>query len=368
MDARTICALLLISSGAGRAPDTARAKTPLERGSARYALLPLRNLSDDAQAPDALFARVRGELERRGASFVPQADLERELRSRRVRYTDSLSVADLRALSDATGADFVLAGTLIDYAPGLEPRVALALRALDTRTGARAGSSIVTLRGADFEGLLGLGRIDDERELSTLAIERLLSNFDEHALPHAVDPRPQLRERSSPPDGGWGFQSAEFDPRVVQRVAILPLGNRSRDLDAPAVFAELLGQAWYASSGIEVVEPGELRAALVSLRVRSMEFVDSALLAELGRRVGTRWFALGTVERFGEETPVGNLLFPEVEATIELFDVESGRVVATAGARRRGDRYQGLLGLGAVFNPLELAHRVAHELVAALGG
>ena len=41
----------------------------------------------------------------------------------------------------------------------------------------------------DFEGLLGLGRIDDERELSTLAIERLLSNFDEHALPHAHDLR-----------------------------------------------------------------------------------------------------------------------------------------------------------------------------------
>lgn len=368
MDARTICALLLISSGAGRAPDTARPKTPPERGSARYALLPLRNLSDDAEASDALFARVRGELERRGASFVPQADLERELRRRRVRYTDSLSAADLRALSDSTGADFVLAGTLIDYAPGAEPRVALALRALDTRSGARAGSSLVTLRGADFEGVLGLGRIDDANELSALAVERLLSSFDDVALPLAIAPRPQARERRSPPDGGWGFQSAGFDPRAVQRIAILPLGNRSRDIDAPAVFAEMLGEAWYSSSGVEIVEPGELRAALVSLRVRSMEFVDRELLAELGRRVGTRWFALGTVERFGEETPVGNLTFPEVEATVELFDVESARVVASAGARRRGDRYQGLLGLGAVLNPLELAHRVARELVASLGG
>ncbi|MCY3001831.1 MAG: hypothetical protein NTV21_08505 [Planctomycetota bacterium] len=312
----------------------ARPRTPPERGSARYALLPLRNLSDDAEASDALFARMRGELERRGASFVPQADLERQLRSRRIRYTDSLSAADLRALSDATGADFVLAGTLIDYAPGLEPRVALALRALDTRSGSRAGSSIVTLRGADFEGLLGLGRIENESELSALAVECLLSSFDEGALPHAIAPQPQLRERRPPPDGG----------------------------------SEMLGAAWYSSSGVEIVEPGELRAALVSLRVRSMEFVDRALLAELGRRVGTRWFALGTVERFGEEAPVGNQLFPEVEATVELFDVENARVVASAGARRRGDRYQGLLGLGAVNNPLELAHRVARELVAALGG
>lgn len=368
MDARTICALLLISSGAGRAPDMARPRNPLERGSARYALLPLRNLSDDATAPEALFARVRGELERRGASFVPELELERELRRGRIRYTDSIGVEQARKLADTTGAEYVLAGTLVDYMAGLEPRVTLALRVIDARSGARAGSSFVTLHGADFEGLLGLGRIEDENELSELAIERLLAGFSPEGMPLLELDRPELRERRSPPGGGWGFCAEEFDPREVTRLAILPLGNRSSDADASAVFSDMLGDAWFHSSGVSIVEPAELRAALVSMRVRSMEFVDRSLLAEVGRTLGTRWFALGTIERFGEVTFVGNQRFPEVEATLQILDSETGQVVAAAGVRRRGDFSQGLLGLGAVTNPHELALLVAREIVTALGG
>lgn len=364
MLARTICALLLMSSGAGRAPDA-----PEDGGrAARYALLPLRNLSDDAEASDALFARVRGELERRGASFVPEDALERELRRRRVRYTDSISTADARAIADATGAEFVLVGTLVDYAPGTEPRVTLALRVVDARSGSRAGSSFVSLRGADFEGLLGLGRIEEEDELADIAVSRLLARFSGSGTPQPSGPRPGLRGRRPPPEGGWGFQAEDFEPGAVDRIAVLPLSNRSQDADASAVFAEMLGDAWFAASGVEVVEPGELRAALVALRVRSMEFADRALLAEIGRIVGTRWFVVGTVERFGEPNQVGNQLFPEVEATLQILDADTGRVVAAAGVRRRGDLYQGLLGLGAVGDPHELAHRVARELVAALGG
>ncbi len=368
MDARTICALLLISSGAGRAPDTARPDTPPEHGSARYALLPLRNLSDDAQAPEALFARVRGELERRGATFVPQVELERELRRTRTRYTDSIAVAQARTLAESTGAEYVLAGTLVDYMPGNVPRVTLALRVIDARTGQRAGSSFVTLRGEDFEGLLGLGRIENESELSELAVEKLLAGFAADGTPLVELDRPQARERRSPPDGGWGFCAENFDPRELTRIAILPLGSRSSDPDASAVFADMLGDAWYHASGVSVVESAELRSALVSMRVRSMEFVDRELLAEVGRAVGTRWFALGTVERFGEVTFVGNQRFPEVEATLQILDVQSGQIVAAAGVRRRGDFSQSLLGLGAVSNPHQLACHVARELVTALGG
>lgn len=356
--------LLLAASGAGLAPVAA---APQEQG-ARFALLPLRNLSDDADAPYALFARVRGELELRGASFVPEGELEGELRRRRVRYTDSVSAADVRAIADATGAEYVLAGTLIDYEPGLLPRVSLALRAIDARTGQRSASSVVTLRGEDFEGLLGLGRIEDEAELVSVAIDELLADFGSGGAPVQPAPRPDLRERTGHPKGGWGFMVPDFDPAAVESVAVLPLNNRSMEGEGATVFAELLGDAWFGGTGVQVVEPGEVRAALVALKVRSMDFVDLQMLAELGRTVGTRWFALGSIERFGDEVIVGTLRYPEVEATIELLDVESGRIVAASGVRRRGDHYETVLGLGAVRNSIELAQRAAREIVAALGG
>lgn len=361
---RKLGSLFLALAGTGAAGG---APTSHSNG-VEYAMMPLRNLSDDPGAARRIGALIEAELAARGARFVDAEDLEARLLERRVRYTDSLSVRDARALAEALHVEYILAGTVIDFDDGPQPRVALTLRALRGSSGERAASSSVALRGADFEGLLGLGKIDESDELLGEALDALLAAFDESARPLEQAARPSERERSDPPDSGWGYMLEDFDPAAVERVAILPFDNRSSAPDATVAWSEFLGDAWFRSSGVQVVEPAEVRSALQRLRVRSMRFVDNRGLAQLGRELGTRYFALGSIERFGEESTVDNDHFPEVEATVRIIDVESGRIMAAAGVRCRGDHYQSLLGLGVIRDPLGLARQTAREIVAGLGG
>lgn len=355
-----LLSLLLLAPGAGPGPRAPEGP--------RYALIPARNLSAEPFAPAGLLDGLQRELEGRGASFSDPALVEETLRARRIRYTDSLSLPDLRAIGQATGARYALVTTVLDYATGSLPRVAFSLRALSTETGERALSSVVALRGEDFQGLLGLGRIEDVHVLADEALLRTLQAFDERGAPLAAPRSSAHRRRPQPPAGGYGFMLEDFDPSSLDRVAILPLQNRSGNPDAPAQFGEFLGDAWFRTRRVEVCEIANVRATLIAQKVRTMEYVDLRRLAEIGRATGVRFFLQGIVERYGDEVLVEEKRYPELEATIQLIDVEEGRIVAAAGLRRRGSDYETLLGLGAVHDPTELAIRAAREIVTALGG
>ena len=339
---------------------------PAGRG-AHYALLPLRNFTGDVSAPSAVVVRLRSELERRGAEFVPAEELEALLRERRIRYTDSMAAMDAQAIGAATGAQYVIAGALLDYMPGSDPRVAVALRALDTSSGRRVVSRVVSLRGADFEGLLGLGRIESIEPLLDEAAAILLDEFDDGGAPIRTASR-ERREHAAPPSGGHGFLADEFDPAAAGRLVVLPLEDRSGRSQASVYFAEFLGDAWFRSTGAQVVETSEVRRALISRKQRSMQVLDLANMADIGSALDVRYFVLGSIERWGNEVFADGELFPEVEVSLRLVDVTTGRMVGAAGVRRRGDHYQTVLGLGGVHDPLELARRTAAEIVAALGG
>lgn len=334
----------------------------------RYALIPPRNLSGVDSAPIEIFGRLARALEGRGATFVPAADIDQALRERRVRYTDSLCARDLAALAERTGASHTLLATIFDYAGGKEPRLSFSVRALDNSSGRRALSSAVALRGVDFEALLGLGRIEDVGLLADEAIRRALDDFDKHGAPRTDAAGRPAHARPDPPPGGFGFARADFDPRRVGRIAVLPFANRSGHSDATAQLSEFLGDAWFREGGVQVVEAADLREELIVRKVRSMQYLDMKLLSELGQGMGVRYFVLGSIDRWGDEVLVDDQRFPEVEATVQIVDTESARIVAAAAVTRRGSDYLTILGLGAVRDPAGLALRAAREIVTALGG
>lgn len=347
MRPRHVCAGLALagipalSLAAGRGPDTATAD------SVSYAVLPLRNLTADASGGRDLLDAIERELALRGARFVPDEALEAVLRPRRVRYTDSLCVADARAVGEATGARYALAGAVLDLARGSEPRVGLALRVIDLQSGERVQSAFVSLRGVDSRGLLGLGGIDDAQKLVEAATARIGETFGPEGGPQA--PPPRRRAQAS-----------------LDRIALLPFVNRSTRTDGGSTFAEILSHTWFQETGVSVVEASELRSALVQARIRSLQEMDRASLATIGKRLGVRWFVLGSVDRFGEEVQVRDQRYPEVEATVRVVEAETGLVVRSRHVRLRGDDGETLLRLGVERDALRLAADAARELVREL--
>lgn len=328
-----------------------------QRAGVRYAMLPLRNLSADATGAMEIGTRLREELGRRGASFVPADELDRVLVERRVRYTDSLAADDARAVRAATGASFGLAGVVFDFERGTEPRIAAALRVIDLSSGERVQSSFVAMRGQDARGLLGLGAIEDVNELEERALPSLLAAFGEHGGP-LVQPAvaAAARTRTRPAD----------DAPRVERVAVLPFINRSTRSDAGASFAEILAHEWFRGRGVQIVEASELRAALRRARIRTLQEMDAATMASIGELLGVRWFALGSVDRFGEETVVRDQRHPEIEVSMRVVDAHTGLVVASKSLRLRGDANETILRMGVEHDVLRLARQVARELVLAL--
>lgn len=331
-----------------------------------YGALPLRSLAGDPGAPAALLARLEAALSARGARFVPTDRLEALLKEHRIRYTDSVSAATADLIARETGADELVLGTLLAWEPGPTPRIALALRVIDTATGRRSLSKVVSLRGEDFAGLLHLGAIDDVELLADEVMARVLDGFDERGRPLPVVPRPDTD--TGPGGADVRFLADGFHLADVDRVAVLPLANRSGRQEAGLLYSEILGHAWFTVAGIDVVERSELMEALVATQVRSVDALDLEVLAKVGRLLGTRWFALGSIDRFAEDVRVERDVLPALEASIRLVDVQTGRTVAATALHRRGDDYHRLLGLGTVRDGITLVARSATEIVANLGG
>jgi len=337
------------------------AKAP--QAHARYAELPLRNLSGDHDAGEAVTGRLRAALRARGAEFVEPGVVEALLQSHRIRYTDSLSVAEARMLEAETGAQHLIAGVMLEFVRGSKPRIAVGLRVLGADSGVREQSAVVSLRGEDSRAWLGLGAIEDADVLADTVVARLLEIF----LPDgSVKPEPSHARRT--PDAGdeEGPRRERLLGQNACRLAVMPFVNRSTRAEAGVQFGEILSNEWFHERGVEVVEASELRAAMVTEKIRYMHDLDLKALAAIARTAGVRYFALGSVESYGEEEQVVDARFPVVEATVRLLDAQTGLVVASAAVRTRGDDHRQPLGFGLVQDPIALAQQAARKLVRTL--
>jgi TolB-like protein len=344
--------------------DVSAASTPRQtRAGTLYAAFPPRNLTPEAGVGRQLLEGVQASLSARGAGFVPVEDLEVILRSRRIRYTDSVSVEAAKAIGESTGADHILLASVMVWDLHPAPRIAVVLRVIDTRTGLRVQSAAASLLGEDFEGLLGLGAIETTQELEREVLARVLDVFDADGSPLAWSASEDV---DAPSDALSFYVRPGFDPSALERVAVMPLSNRSNDPAAGLRFSDLLTHEWFRSAGVDVVERSELLAAMYRERVRSVGTVDLDTLARIGRSVGTRYFVMGSVERYGDEVWVNQEFFPLVEATARVVDVDSGQTVVAAAVQRRGDHYHRGFGLGMVRDPTSLALKTARELIALL--
>jgi TolB-like protein len=368
---RTAAALLaLLLTGCESAPTpvatapapTIAAEPPL------YAALPFRNLTSQDDAPALLLSRLESLLAARGARFAPAGEVERSLRRNRVRYTDSVSVDAAQRIAADTGAHWLLIGSVLAWESQPDPRITTLLRVVDVRDGRRATSRLVTLTGTDFEGLLGLGAITDVEELADEVAIRLTDVFGVDGAPLFPRADREGLVDEMPYDVFTRFIAADFDLSAVERVAVLPLGNRADRPDAGLLFADLLAHQWFTSIGMDVVERSELMSLLVRKELRSIQQLDLEMLRSVGDTLGARYVISGSIDRLGAEVWVGGVPQIEVEAVVWVLDVHSGNVVAAAGLRRRSDHYHRGLGLGIVRDPVKLADRTAHELVAVVGG
>ena len=160
------------------------------------------------------------------------------------------------------------------------------------------------------------------------------------------------------------FTNTDFNFGFVERVAIVPLENLSQDNQAGVRATRLLATQLLSTGAVDVVEPGEVTAALNRLSGASLTPSTEQLVA-LGKALNVQAIILGTVAQSNSALS-GRVSVPVVTIDLHMVEVETGAPVWAATQSQRGSS-AGARFLGTSGEPLaETTRRCTKELVARL--
>ncbi len=145
------------------------------------------------------------------------------------------------------------------------------------------------------------------------------------------------------------FTNPKFNFAFVQRVAVLPFDNLSSDRQAGERATRLTITELLATGAADVVEPGEVQAALMQVIgtnvVRGVSPSTEQVIA-LGKALKVQALLLGSVSQ-SENLHSGAVPIPVVTIDMHLVEAETGATVwATTQSTKGGSFSARVLGTG----------------------
>lgn len=160
------------------------------------------------------------------------------------------------------------------------------------------------------------------------------------------------------------FTNPQFDFGFVEKVAVLPLENLSKDNQSGERATRLLITELLASGSVEVVEPGELRAAMQRLKVDRTTPTTEQIVA-LGKELQVQAVLTGSVAE-SDTLRSGSVLVPVVTLDLHMVETESGQTVWAATHTERGSGAGAAL-LGTSAEPIsKTTRRCVRRAIATL--
>lgn len=159
--------------------------------------------------------------------------------------------------------------------------------------------------------------------------------------------------------------SAASPAAVRTTLAMLPLENLSGRPENGDRYSRLVWTTLGESGRYQLVDPGEVNAAMVDLRIRSSSAITRDQVHDVSQRLKTPWILAGTLLECGAvRTPDGDV--PSFSLALRLLDGSSGRVVWTGMRAHSGEDRETVFGWGRETDLERLAQSTTRELVAAL--
>lgn len=164
------------------------------------------------------------------------------------------------------------------------------------------------------------------------------------------------------------FINPSFDFGFVERVAVYPFENQSNDREAGTRTTRLFMTELLATGAVEVVETGEVLAAVSQIpRLQAPKVVrpSQAEIIALGEQLNVQALVLGTVTQ-SETLRSGQVGIPVVTLDVHLVETETGASVwAGTHTEQGGGLGKKVLGTGA--EPIsETTRRCIRRLISSL--
>ena len=160
------------------------------------------------------------------------------------------------------------------------------------------------------------------------------------------------------------YINPDFNFGFVQRVAVLPFENLATDRQAGARATRLFITELLSSGAVDVVEPGEVRAAMNRL-LGADDAPTTEQVVALGKELGVQALILGSVNE-SAETRSGTVMIPVVTIDVHMVEVETGAAVWATTHTEKGGGF-GARFLGSGTEPIsETTRRCVRVLVKEL--
>jgi len=320
-------------------------------------VLPVQDRSGDPAIARLVEQAFVGELGGR-RSVVAGGTVRDVARTMRLRDPRRAPPSALQRLIDATGADAVLALTILRAERGAPPRLALSAFELRSTGLEVSWAGFESATGLDDKRPLGLGRIDRLEELAERAARRLARRCADRSPGRPAAP---LR-------GELAVQVVDERMAALEQGPLAVVPFDAIDADDASLAAEIATDAavtalWRA--GRRVIWPGAVREILLQrgrLARGGLAPLDrAALRAALSPGV----LVTGTVERF-VETGQADALRPRVAVSLRVIAADDGRLVAIGGIDADGHAHPGAFGRRTIHGLETLLLRAQSELVTRL--
>jgi hypothetical protein len=141
--------------------------------------MPIEDLGEEGGGAFQVQGLLERDLPGRGYEVVDEAALKRLLLRERIRRAGAVGLEFGRTLGRELGAPFILLVAVTQYQAGTSPCVGLAARLIEADSGDIVWTGAASATGAEFQRLLGLGKIEDVSKLAERVVSMLLASLPE---------------------------------------------------------------------------------------------------------------------------------------------------------------------------------------------
>ena len=152
------------------------------------------------------------------------------------------------------------------------------------------------------------------------------------------------------------------------KMAILPFDNLSETQGAGKAMENFVLVEFLEQLPLEIVEPGEVMAALSQARIRLATNIPTEVVIKLGEDLGVDLFMIGVVHEYELHRLTGaggSGDVPVVSVSLRIIETKTGNIVWAVNASRNGNDRETIFGMGRIQSVSQMAAITAAELAQA---
>jgi TolB-like protein len=348
--------VLLIFPCLPNAEETGRNGFPQSGAKANIAIFPVENLSGTAAPLKQVRQGFVEELKKQGIHVLEDESFEKFMARHRIRYTGGLDRDTAKAFKNEMGTDGILIISLESYSETNPPKISFLSRLVSTGDPpAILWMEGIGLAGDDSPGILGLGLIEDPKELWEKALKSVTGSLVRYLSTGMDEKKIDGTKRKFKPK--LVYQSWALDPNRKYRVGVTPFFNRSERKYAGEILVLHFIRQLKRFGNFEVIEPGMLRQELLDLRIIMQDGVSLANADAIFAALEADLLVSGRVMDYQDYQGIWGK--PKVDFSATVIERESREVIWSSSSYNEGDDGVFFFDRGRV----NTAHAMASQMV-----